>query len=551
MSRSRREFVKLAATAAATSAGTMVLPRRALAQLDGRQSAQEALGVADPGADPHELAAVALDAARSAGATFVDVRVDHSRSQGVEINETVGGAVDYGDGAGVGVRVLTNGQWGFASTVEMTPDAVAEVARRATHQAQVNAKWRRTSVELVPTPVVTDGRWATPVQVDPFDVPIGEQQEALLAGTTAALDVGRGVKSASCNVGFGRVDRVFASSEGSSITQSFSLASGGGSVSATVGDPSLMVRMIPKGLAGKVVGGYEAVRSSTLPETMRTAAVEAQRVAKELMNGVAVPRSVDVGRYELVAGPGMFWGLIAGTLIPALSMERALGRRVGLEGSTFAAPPDATLGRMRMGAPYLTVRGDRSTPGGLMNCGWDDEGVKPDDFALIEQGVLVDYLATRETAPLLGSWYHTRGMTPHAHGVATTEGGSGPPGEAVPNVTVDPGTADVTVDDMIKDVKHGIYCQGGEARCDFGMLTAFGALEGVQEIRNGRLVGPLKDVAIQFQIAPFWKGLVAIGGPRSVESFTEGIAIVFLCRTVRSVPARFREVSVVNIGRRQ
>jgi TldD protein len=549
MSGSRREFVKLAATVAATSAGTMVLPRRALGALDMRQSAPEALGVADPGADPSALAALALDAARSAGATFADVRVDYRRWQGVRISETTGGWVEYADEAGVGVRVLAKGQWGFASTVEMTPDAVAEAARRATHQAQVNAKWRRTTVELVPTPAVADGRWATPVQVDPFTVPVGEQQEALLTGTTAALGVGRGVQSAKCGVGFSRVDRVFASSEGSRITQSFSLAREGGIVSATVGDPSLLASAFPNGFGDPVMGGYEVVAQAKLPETMRVAAQESLRESKELI-GAAVPRSVEVGRYELVAGPGMFWGLIEGTLIPALSMERALGRRVAFEGSSFAAPPDATLGKILMGAPLLTVQGDRSTPGGLMTCGWDDEGVKPDDFNLIEQGVLVDYLAMRETAPLLGSWYQSRGMPAHAHGVATTAGW-GAPTEMAPNMTVTPGTADVSVEDMIKDVKHGIYCPDGVVWGDFGLLTAFGELYGVKEIRNGKLVGRLKDVAIQFQIASFWKGLLAIGGPRSVESFTEGRPRVFECRTVRSVPARFREVGVVNIGRRQ
>jgi hypothetical protein len=65
------------------------------------------------------------------------------------------------------------------------------------------------------------------------------------------------------------------------------------------------------------------------------------------------------------------------------------------------------------------------------------------------------------------------------------------------------------------------------------------------------LVGHLKDVAIQFQPLAFWKGLSAIGGADAVVTFTDGYPGAFGCRTVRSVPARFREVNVVNTGRTQ
>ncbi|HWZ57324.1 MAG TPA: metallopeptidase TldD-related protein, partial [Gemmatimonadaceae bacterium] len=139
----------------------------------------------------------------------------------------------------------------------------------------------------------------------------------------------------------------------------------------------------------------------------------------------------------------------------------------------------------------------------------------------------------------------------HAHGVAATSRWSEPM-EATPNITVEPGTAAVTVEDLIKDVKHGIYFPGGGgASADFALLNAYGTGVGAQEIRNGKLVGHLKDVAIQFQTQAFWKGLLAIGGASSVESFPEGFPALFQCRTVRSVAARFREVNVVNTGRTQ
>src|SRR5262249_46066444 len=155
-----------------------------------------------------------------------------------------------------------------------------------------------------------------------------------------------------------------------------------------------------------------------------------------------------------------------------------------------------------MGAPFLTVRGNRSMHNGLMNTGWDDEGVKPEDFTLVDKGVIVDYLALRETASALSSWYTSRKETVRTHGVAAS-GQSEAPRETKPNITIDPSAADVTVDDMIKDVKRGIYLPFGGVSADFGIRTAYGIGMPPQEIRNGKLVGNLTDLAIQFTTQPF------------------------------------------------
>jgi TldD protein len=397
-------------------------------------------------------------------------------------------------------------------------------------------------LELVAIPAVPDGHWLGPVTIDPFEVPIGDQQEALLAGTTAALAV-HGVTSTRAAITFSRSERLWASSEGSRITQIDVFAEPEATVTATVSDASVAATATAKGFDEPTWGGYEVVLKAKLPAGMRAAAADALRMSAALV-GRPGPRSVDVGRYELVVSPKMFWGLIASTVLPALGMERAIGRQEGDQGTSYASPPEAALGQMRIGAPLLTVRGDRSL-NGLAATGWDDEGVKPEPFTLIEKGVVVDYLALRETVPMLSGWYGKRGLPVRAHGVGLSDQWDAV-GEAVPNITIEPGSGAVTVDDLIKDVKHGVYFSGpGGASPDFALLNAYGEGMGAQEIRNGKVVGDLQDIAIQFQTQTFWKSLVAIGGPDSVESIVGG------GRTVRSVPARFREVNVVNTGRTQ
>jgi TldD protein len=543
MSRSRRDFVKLATTAAAAS---VVWPGRVV--LDARRPIRDAFGGERLAPPVEALAAAALDAARAAGASFADVRVDRQIRQSLGITNTSGDTISYEEIVGVGVRVIANGQWGFIGVGAPTVDTAADAGRRAVHQAQVNAKRRKTSVALAPAATVRDGRWATPARVDPFAVAIGEQQEALLAGTRSARAVS-GVTLASASISFLRVDRLFASADGSHIEQTLSYAFPSSRVDASVGGVSAVVSEEAAGFEWQAAG-YEVVPGAKLPDAMRVAADAA---LKESRDGLSAParQSVDVGRYELVVSPEILYGLVRGTIVPALGMERALGKLTGDEGTSYAAPPDATLGALQIGHPRLTVRCDRSTPGGLMNAGWDDEGVQPNDFALVDQGVVVDYLATRENVSQLDKWYRSRRIPERGHGCAATRDWS-PPAESLPNLTIAPGATSMTVEEMIKDVKRGIYLSGGGgANADFGLMNAYGSGSGAQEIRNGKLGVQLKDVAIQFQVQSFWKGLEAIGGASSVSTFPDGYSDLFGCRTVRSVPARFREVNVVNTGRTQ
>ena len=110
MSPTRRDFIKTtAATAAALAAGPGV-------------SFGAAQTVAAPAADPLvlELANDALDAARSAGASYADVRVGRYRRQTIATRERQVSGVSDNESYGIGVRTLVNGCWGFAATSVMS-----------------------------------------------------------------------------------------------------------------------------------------------------------------------------------------------------------------------------------------------------------------------------------------------------------------------------------------------------------------------------------------------------------------------------------------------
>ena len=81
---------------------------------------------------------LALDAARSAGAQYADVRISRNRVQSINTRERRVQGLSDNETFGFGVRTLVNGAWGFAASSDLTRDEVARVARQAAAQAKAN-----------------------------------------------------------------------------------------------------------------------------------------------------------------------------------------------------------------------------------------------------------------------------------------------------------------------------------------------------------------------------------------------------------------------------
>jgi hypothetical protein len=92
------------------------------------------------------------------------------------------------ESAGVGVRVICNGAYGFAATSDMTPDGIANAARQAVAIAKANAKLQTEPVQLAPVKGVGEVAWATPIKKDWRTVPIKDKAELLIAANKAGMD---------------------------------------------------------------------------------------------------------------------------------------------------------------------------------------------------------------------------------------------------------------------------------------------------------------------------------------------------------------------------
>ena len=77
-----------------------------------------------------ELIMRALDLAQSRGAQYADVRVVNNRTESISVKDGIVEELNSSETEGVGVRVLVNGAWGFASSRNLTNDEIDHITLR-------------------------------------------------------------------------------------------------------------------------------------------------------------------------------------------------------------------------------------------------------------------------------------------------------------------------------------------------------------------------------------------------------------------------------------
>jgi TldD protein len=534
----RRDFLlQSAAATAGLSAGSAILPR--LAQAAPYEPLDAAVN--------RELAMRALDAARSAGATYADFRLAANRTQALGTRERQITFFNDGETFGFGVRVIANGAWGFAASRELNAEEVVRVAQQAVAQARANAGTRQRPVELAPVERVADGRWNSPVEIDPFSIPIEEKVDLLLRANAAALGV-QGARFVNSVMFAQRLGKTFASTEGSYIEQTLHRSYPNVNITAVAADGSdFQTRgstdVAPMGL------GYEHVRDARLVENAPRWAEEA--VAK------LTAKPVEPGRYDLVLLPTHLWLTIHESIAHPTELDRIMGYEANYAGTSFISPIENFLGKFRYGQDFMNIQGERSSPGGLSSIGWDDEGVKPDEFLIVKEGILNDLQTTREQAPWLADWYRQSGKPVRSHGNSYAESWNAVQFQRMPNVNLLPNAQrDVSVEELVSGVENGILIDGdGSFSIDQQRYNAQFGGQVFKEIKNGRITGPLKDVAYQMRTPEFWNGMDLIGGRSTYfvgGSFNDGKGQPSQSNAVsHGCPAaRFRGVNVINTGRR-
>ncbi|MDQ2930688.1 MAG: TldD/PmbA family protein [Gemmatimonadota bacterium] len=537
MAHSRREFLQLSSAAALSLAAYRLPPQYRLAS-----PTSPPLG--DPGFK--ELAMRALDAAKSAGAEYADVRISQNRNQAIQTREHRVQSLSDSETFGFGVRVLVKGAWGFAASRDLSPDEMVRVARQAVAQAQANRAALERPVVLAPVSPTANGTWRGPAEIDPFDVPIEEKVALLLDANAAALKVA-GAKFVNSGMFFLREEKTLATSDGTYVVQTIFRSQPQMTVTAVAPDFSDFQSRQSNDIQ-PMGRGYEHVRDAKLIDNATRWATEA---AQKLG-----AKSVDVGRYDLVLHPTHLWLTIHESIAHPTELDRAMGYEANYAGTSFVSPPEKMLGKLRYGPELMNIQGDRTQPGSLSACGWDDEGVVPDTFLIIKKGIVNDYQTTREQAPWLDWWYKKQGKPTRSHGCSYSQSWADIQFQRMPNVSLLPGEKEQSFEDLIAATDKGIAIVGeGSFSIDQQRYNAQFGGQLFYEIKGGKIVGMLKDVAYQMRTPDFWNSMDMIGGEKSYQmggAFNDGKGQPSQSNAVSHgcVPSRFRQINVINTGRK-
>lgn len=492
-----------------------------------------------------ELLMEALDAAKRAGASWADVRISRNRNNSVQTREKqVTDVVDV-DTMGCGVRVLVDGCWGFAATQELTKAGVGGAAQEAVALAKANRIARDRRVELAPTPAHPDVTWRSSYTIDPFTIAVEEKADLLLRANAAALTVAN-VRFVNSGLSFVKEERNYANTEGTVTTQDYVRSWVTMSCTAVAPDRTGTAVRGPEVVqpAGR---GWEYVLEADIVNNAKVWAAEA---AEKLS-----AKPVEPGRYDLILHPSQLFLTIHESIGHSTELDRAMGYEANYAGTSFISPPEKVLGSLRLGPPMMNVIGNRSEVGALATIGYDDDGVQPEDFHIVKDGVFVDYQTTREQAPWLRAWYAKNGKPGRSHGCAYAQSWADVSFQRMPNVSLQPGDKDIGWDDLIAATDKGIAMIG---RASYSIdQQRYNAQFGAQlcyEIRKGKIVGQVKDAAYQMRTPDFWNTLDLLGGRKSYMhggTFNDGKGQPGQANAVSHgcPPARFRNANIINTGR--
>ncbi len=542
----RRDFVQLAGM----GVGAMMVPTFAM----GRQVSAEML--LEPGMDVASkkvLADIALNTAKSLGASYADTRIGRYLNQYVFTREDRVQNIVSTESFGVGIRVIANGTWGFASTNDVSENGIKKATEQAVAIAKANAKIQSEPVVLAPVESHGEVSWKTPIKKNSLEVPVSEKVDLLLNANAAAMSNGASfVNSALFMV---NEQKYFASTEGSYIDQDVHRiwpTFGVTAVDREAGTfKSRQAMSAPMGMGYEYMDGNPAEKlegpagihlyrnSYDIAED----AADAARQAKEMLTA----KSVDPGKYSLVLEPNHLGLTIHESVGHPLELDRVLGYEANYAGTSFATLDKWKAGDFKYGSDIVNLVADKTQPGSLGAVGYDDEGVKCKQWDLVRNGVLVNYQAIRDQAHMLD--------LKESHGCCYSQSWNDVQFQRMPNVSLEPGKDKYSIGDMIKDVEKGIYIAGrGSYSIDQQRYNfQFGGTL-FYEIKNGEIGDMLNDVAYQSNTQEFWNSCTKIcddSDYRMFGSFFDGKGQPSQVSAVShgSSTARFDDVNVINTGR--
>lgn len=479
-----------------------------------------------------QVADWALDTAKQRGAQYADARIVNDRSRSLATKNGRMGHASSAESLGIGIRVVGNDSWGFASTDDLSRESVERTAAKALEIAQASARVKEHPVRLAAEPAVKV-EWASPCKIDPFSTSVEQNLDLLMKIDHELLSV-KGVTLTESQMQFGRHEQWFFSTEGSEIHQTRHIT-GTGFTAFSFQGTEIQKRSYPNSYGGQHQNrGYELVEELKLVENARR--IGEQAVA--LHQADQCPQ----GKMTLLLGSSQLGLQIHESIGHPIELDRVLGMEANFAGTSFLTLDK--LRKLQYGSEIVNVVADatESHGPGLGTFAYDDEGVQAQCTPIITNGLFTGYISSRETAHTI---HETR-----SNGTMRAEGWNRIPLIRMTNISILPGKKPLTFDQLLAGTDDGIFMETNRSWSidDKRYNFQFGCEIG-WEIKGGKLGRMLKNPSYSGITTEFWNSMDAICSRDQwklwgTPNCGKGQPMQTMGTGHGAAPARFRDVKV-------
>jgi TldD protein len=474
----------------------------------------------------YDLATAAVEAALTAGARYADARAMESRAETVTARNGAVDGVNRDERAGIGVRALIGGSWGFHAVPDASPAAARAAGEQAARIARASARVAGAPVPLAPV-APQRGSWSSPCEEDPWAIPLDEKAR-LLEGVTRTMSE-HGADTAEAVSRVWETRKWLVTSEGTRVDQH--IRECGAAMSATaVGEGETQRRSYP-GIRGQYgTRGWELVRRLDLP-------AHAARIAEEARALLTAPPCPSLDATDLILGSEQMALQIHESVGHATELDRILGWEAAFAGTSWLDL--AQLGSLRFGSELMNITADATIEGGLGSFGYDDEGTPAHPVDIVKDGIWVGVLSGRDSAAIAG--------LPSGAAVRA-EGFNRLPMVRMTNIGLLPGSDSLeamiaaTDDGILMDTNRSWSIDDKRLNFQFGCEIGW-------EVKGGKKGRMLRNPTYTAISPRFWGSMDMLGGPDEwtvwgTPNCGKGQPQQIGHTGHPSVPARFRGIRV-------
>jgi len=436
-----------------------------------------------------DLLSKGLEKAQELGASYAEIRIESLETEFIMTRNNRIETVGQERAAGVSVRVIYKGKWGFASMPEISNDSVIKLVEQAIKLAKASAKISETEIKLSEEKFEENKVEIKP-KIDYRDISIEEKQEFLKDLSSRVMEFKP--MSATFILRLSELEKWYANTDGAKIYFKKPLT--------VLYHNVLVISNNWSEMTSNQYGasrGWELLEKGDIIEKVVSEVKGAKLVCDK---GISPPKDT----VDVIAGPHLVGIFVHESCGHPYELDRILGREAAQAGESFITTE--MLGH-KIGSEVVNVVDDPTIEGSYGFYLYDDEGVKARKRYLIKAGIINEFLMNRQYAGELGL---------QSNAAARASRYDREPIVRMSTTYLEPG--DYTFEELLEDVKLGVYIKYyTEWNIDDRRYHQKYVGRESYLIKNGEILEPVKRPVLEITTPRLWSSIDGVG--KEIEFF--------------------------------